>query len=140
MMHEKIAMKWLTQLGIEGSVILLPQLTPQELAIMYRRSQVMVSPSEHDGTPNTLLEALACGCFPVVGDIESLREWVEQNENGFLVDPDDPHALAGAVIWSLSNEGLRETSRTRNLAMIAERAEYGGVMAKAADFYEELIA
>ena len=30
----------------------------------YSQSEVFVSPSSHDGTPNALLEALTCGCFP----------------------------------------------------------------------------
>jgi hypothetical protein len=138
MAGEKQALRWIERLGVADSVHLLPRLSQVDMAVVYQRADVTVSVTEHDGTPNTLLEALACGCFPVVGDIESLHEWIEQDENGLLIDPGDPHALAGAVIRALSEDGLRETSRARNLAMIAERAEYSAVMTKAADFYQEL--
>jgi glycosyltransferase involved in cell wall biosynthesis len=138
MAGEAQALRWIERLGVADSVHLLPKLSQAEMAAVYQRADVTVSVTEHDGTPNTLLEALACGCFPVVGDIESLREWIDQNENGLLVDPGDPHALAGAVIRALSDDGLRETSRAKNLAIIAERAEYSAVMAKATDFYQEL--
>lgn len=44
------------------------------MAYLFRLADVTVSLSEDDGTPNTLLEAVACGCFPIAGDIESVRE------------------------------------------------------------------
>ncbi len=40
-----------------------------QMADWFRRCRVVVSPSTHDGTPNTLLEGMACGCFPIAGDI-----------------------------------------------------------------------
>ena len=41
------------------------------MAALFRQAQVMLSITTHDGTPNTLLEGLASGCFPIAGDIES---------------------------------------------------------------------
>lgn len=54
------------------------------MAELFRLSSVAVSPSLHDGTPNTLLEAMDCGCIIVTGDIESVREWINDGENGSL--------------------------------------------------------
>lgn len=130
---------WVRRLGIGDVVHLLPWLTPDEMAVVYQRSQVVVSPSEHDGTPNTFLEALACGCFPVVGDIESLREWVQEGVNGLLVDPADPRALAGAILTALEDHGLRERAKAVNLAQIKTRADYPHVMAEAESFYKRLL-
>ena len=78
------------QYQLEEHVLLLPYLDQQQLWQLFSRAQVYVSLSSHDGTPNTFLEALACGCFPVVGDIESLREWLEPERTGLLVDPTRP--------------------------------------------------
>ncbi len=132
------AQKWLQSLGIAASVELLPHLGRAAMADLFRGAQVVVSPSTHDGTPNTLLEALACGCFPVVGDIESLREWITQGENGFLIDPADPRALAEAICAGLQNPELRARARALNARLIAERAEYGQVMGAAEKFYDRL--
>jgi glycosyltransferase involved in cell wall biosynthesis len=100
---------------------------------------VVVSPSTHDGTPNTLLEAMACGCTPVAGDLESIREWITPGLNGLLVDPGDPLGLADAICEALGNARLRARAREHNQIMIRERAEYQGVMHKAESFYEKLI-
>jgi glycosyltransferase involved in cell wall biosynthesis len=99
-----------------------------------------VSISEHDGTPNTLLEAMACGCFPVAGDLESIREWIVDGENGILVDPGNPQALAAAVNQALSDGELRERAAAQNQAIIDDRAAHQEVMAAAVDFYRSFLS
>lgn len=133
------AERWVRDLDIGQAVKLLPRQSRAEMAARFREAQVVVSPSTHDGTPNTLLEAMACGCFPVVGDIESLREWISQGENGFLVDPADPDGLADAICEGLQNPKLRTQAQKKNARLIAERAEYQKVMGEAEKFYRRLI-
>jgi glycosyltransferase involved in cell wall biosynthesis len=130
---------WLDDLDIADNVDLLPNQTRLEMADLFRQALVTTSITTHDGTPNTLLEALACGCFPIVGDLESLREWVEDGVNGFLVDPGDPNALARAILNAIDQDHLRENAQQFNINMIAEKAAYEGVMERAETFYRELI-
>ena len=70
MAGEPQALRWLDDLHITENVELLPVQTRPQMAELFRRSRCAVSPSMHDGTPNTLLEAMACGCVPVAGDLE----------------------------------------------------------------------
>jgi glycosyltransferase involved in cell wall biosynthesis len=131
--------KLVNSLGIQRMVDLLPHQPRSQMANLYRQAQVVVSPSTHDGTPNTLLEAMASGCFPVAGDIESVREWITPGINGLLVDPADPEALAGAICEGLQNSQLRTRSYEINQSLIQERADYGLVMKKANLFYYQLL-
>lgn len=133
------AEKWTAQAGIESNVRLLPQLRHEQMADLFRLSQVSVSPSTHDGTPNTLLEAMACGCFPVAGDIESVREWITHGTNGLLCDPNNPEALAGVLIQALRDDALRQQAQDYNARMIRESAEYHTVMARAETFYTQVV-
>jgi glycosyltransferase involved in cell wall biosynthesis len=130
---------WLRDYQVADNVRLTGQQTRQQMAEIFRRSQVAVSPSTHDGTPNTLLEAMACGAFPVAGDLESLREWITPGVNGLLVNPDDPRALADAMLQALMQPDLRQRARQVNTQLVAERAEYGQVMRRATDFYEQIV-
>ena len=133
------AQDWIERLGVGQSVHLLPQLSPADMAIVFRRSQVSVSVAEHDGTPNTLLEAMACGTYPIAGDLESLREWIEDGRTGSLIDPGDPAVLARAVIRALEDEPLRAEAGRQNSRLIAERADYAAGMAQAEAVYHELL-
>jgi glycosyltransferase involved in cell wall biosynthesis len=140
MAGEARARAWVERLELHGSVILLPRQSPLGMAALFRRAQVAVSPSEHDGTPNSLLEAMACGCFPVAGDLESIREWLQEGVNGALVDPAEPEALARAVSEALADEDLRAQAAAHNTRLIARRATRARVVEAASDFYRSLAA
>ena len=137
MLGQPQAERWLRDLQIENHITLLPYLPQVQLWELYLRSQVYVSLSSHDGTPNTFLEAIACGCYPVVGDIASLREWVNADQNGALVDPLDVSATAQAILLALQDAPLRQKAAAYNAKLIREQAEVGVVRKKTADFYQQ---
>lgn len=139
MQGEPEAERLVRALGIEAHVRLLPKLGAVELAEAYRGAQVMVSPSTHDGTPNSLLEAMACGVFPVCGDIESIHEWIRDGETGLLVDPANPQALADATMLALNDGALRAKAAVTNSRLVAERADRSQTMKRIEAFYEALI-
>ena len=134
MQGQSEAEHWVKKLGIQNHIRLLPYLPQEQLWQLYARSKVYVSLSSHDGTPNTFLEALACGCFPVVGDIESLREWLTDGENGLLVDPKDPQKAAQAIIAALSSDEWLMKARQANQQMISERADVNVIRAQVIEF------
>jgi glycosyltransferase involved in cell wall biosynthesis len=138
MAGESQAEQWIAELGIGHAVELLAPMPHAQMAEVYRRAAVLVSPSVHDGTPNTLLEGMACGCFPVAGDLESIREWITDGENGLLVDATDPKNLAESIIGALKNKDLRISAAKQNNETIEERAEYNTCMNLAGSLYERL--
>jgi glycosyltransferase involved in cell wall biosynthesis len=139
MQGQKEALDWVEKLGITESTLLLPFLPQAQLWRLFKRSLVSVSVSQHDGTPNSLLEAMALGCLPVVGDIESTREWVEDGKNGFVVDPGDPEALAGAILKSLGDAEFQKQAAKSNAEIIRVRAERGKAAGLVSYFYREVI-
>jgi len=132
------ALHWIRQLDIGEAVELLPPLPHAEMAGVFRRAQIVVSPSVHDGTPNSLLEGLACGCFPVAGDLESVREWITPGRNGLLADATDPQSLADAILEGLENKDLRRQAAGLNTKLIEERAEYARTMNRVEGFYRDV--
>lgn len=136
---EPEAEKWVEELQLESYVHLMPKLSAKAMADSYHASQVMVSPSTHDGTPNSLLEAMATGCFPVLGEIDSLKEWIRDGENGLFADLREPATLADAIIRALKDADLRASAARINVKIIEERANYADVMTKVEAFYEQII-
>ena len=68
------------------------------------RTSVFVLPSYYmEGTPKTILEAMATGRPIVTTDFRGCRETVNAGENGFLVPPKDVRALANAMEYFLTN-------------------------------------
>jgi glycosyltransferase involved in cell wall biosynthesis len=139
MAGESQADQWLRELRIGHAVELLPSLPHHEMATAFRRAQMVVSPSIHDGTPNTLLEGMACGCFPVTGDLESIREWITPNQNGLLFDSNSPQSIAETIITAIENNDLRERAAGLNREIIATRAEYTYNMQGVDGFYQRVM-
>jgi glycosyltransferase involved in cell wall biosynthesis len=139
MAGESQAQQWIEELGIGHAVELLAPMPHTEMGKVYRRAAVLVSPSTHDGTPNTLLEGMACGCTPVAGDLESIREWVTDGENGLLTDPTSPQMLAESILRALKSKDLRKQAAGLNAKRIAEGAEYNTCMSQALSFYQRII-
>jgi glycosyltransferase involved in cell wall biosynthesis len=138
MAGESQALQWMNRLDIRASVELLPPLPHDQMADVFRRAQVLVSAAIHDGTPNSLLEGMACGCFPIAGDLDSIREWITNGKNGLLTDATDPQKLADAILDGLGNKNLRDQAAGLNQRIIMERAEYGSTMKRVEEFYQKV--
>ncbi|HUS84570.1 MAG TPA: glycosyltransferase, partial [Anaerolineales bacterium] len=70
---------------------------------------------------------------------ESLREWVADGVNGFLVDPADPEALAQATSRALMDAELRQQAGKINQDLIDDRADRGRVAISAERFYMDIL-
>ena len=121
---------------LKENVLLLPVLTHSDLWWLFAHADVVISPGEHDGVPNSLLEAMASGCYPVAGDIESLREWITPGINGLLYPPADSIALAESILLILENPDRRFEAARLNRNLIRERADLATIRKKVSDFYQ----
>jgi glycosyltransferase involved in cell wall biosynthesis len=134
------AQEWVEKLGIFKNVNLLPMLAQEELWKEFARATVAVSISEHDGTPNSLLEAMAFGCLPVCGDIETIRDWIQPGINGELVNPGNADSLAQAVIALLDEPRRYQGYQTVNRKLIDEKADSSKLLPLLDDFYRRLLS
>lgn len=67
-----------------------------------------VLPSQAEGISNTLLEAMACALPVVATDVGGNGELVLNGETGFLVPPNDPVALSGAMARVGNDAAMRQ--------------------------------
>jgi glycosyltransferase involved in cell wall biosynthesis len=81
------------------------------------RAAMFVLPSYHEGTPRTVLEALATARPAVTSDVPGCRETVIDGETGFLVPPRDPVALAAAITTLVQDADLRRRMGEAGLAL-----------------------
>ncbi|MHC5540969.1 glycosyltransferase family 4 protein, partial [Singulisphaera rosea] len=135
-----VAEGWVSRLGIEKSMRLLPYVSHADMASIFQLADVLISPSDHDGTPNSLLEAMACGVFPVAGDIESVREWIDDGVNGILIDQGSPESVADGIVRAIQDPAFRASADEHNRRMIAERVDSSKVMAAAEEFYHKIVS
>jgi glycosyltransferase involved in cell wall biosynthesis len=97
-----------------------PRLSPEEVACALDESTLLVLPSRSEGLPRIVIEAF-CRGRPVVGARSGgIPDIVEDGVNGVLVPPEDPEALASALVRVLSEHELQEQLAEGALASAAE--------------------
>jgi glycosyltransferase involved in cell wall biosynthesis len=104
--------------GVAGAR-LLGYVDDQLLPGLYRGALAFVLPSRYEGLGLTCLEAMACGTPVVASNRAALPETC--GDAALLVDPDDPAAVAAAVLRVCTDEPLRVELRARGLARVAGR-------------------
>jgi colanic acid/amylovoran biosynthesis glycosyltransferase len=99
--------------GLQGKVRLLGAMTTDGVIAQHAATLVYVQPSirtdsgRQDGIPNTLMEAMASGLPVVSTTVSGIPELVQHEQNGLLVPPRDPVALADAIERLLADADLR---------------------------------
>jgi glycosyltransferase involved in cell wall biosynthesis len=83
-----------------GNLELLPFLPQDDLLGLYRRAAVYCQPSYTEGLPNSLCEAMLCGCVPVGTDAGGIPTAI--GDRGWIVPYGDPPALAAALRQALA--------------------------------------
>jgi glycosyltransferase involved in cell wall biosynthesis len=90
--------------------------TPQDCRAFMKQLDVFIMPSFTEGTPNSIVEAMACGKPTIASDVGGIPDMVGEDA-GVLVPPGDPAALANAMTLLAQNPELRtrmgEAARTR---------------------------
>ena len=62
---------------------------------------------DRDGLPNVFLESMAMGVPVVATRVWAIPELVEDGRSGLLVPPEEPQAMAAAMVHLLTDMGLR---------------------------------
>ncbi|HEY5268598.1 MAG TPA: glycosyltransferase, partial [Candidatus Saccharimonadales bacterium] len=87
----------------------------KELLNYYRRSDIFVLPSEREGMPLVLLEAMAMGLPIVATNVTGSRDVVKNGKNGYLVPIGNVESFRSALLKITSNKStykkLSQTSR-----------------------------
>ncbi len=84
--------------GMGNAIFLVGRMANRELATWFSAADFYLSASRREGSGYALLEAMACGCIPVVTDIPSFSTITRKGQFGFLYRPGDASALFQLLI------------------------------------------
>ncbi len=112
--------------GTEDCVEFLGEVDDRELPALYQTADVFVMPSRDlygrpiEGLGLVYLEANLCGLPVVAGDTGGVSDAVVDGETGLLVNPEDPAAIASAIVRLLSDPDLVAQLTTAGRARVLE--------------------
>ena len=92
-----------------------------EVRPYYAKCSVYVLPSYREGTPRTVLEAMAMGRPIITTDTQGCRETVRDGENGYLIPVKDSRALAEKMIDLINDPALCKEMGEKSRAYAVEK-------------------
>ena len=114
------------ELGVAHAVEFAGTLSPAQVRDRLGAARVFVQPSRSEGLPLALLEAMAAGVPVVATRVGGVPDVVAPG-TGLLVPPEQPDALADALLDVLGNDGLASAlargGRQRAMQFSAARAD-----------------
>ncbi|MFA5184109.1 MAG: glycosyltransferase family 4 protein [Patescibacteria group bacterium] len=73
----------------------------------YQACDILLLPSDREGQPNVLLEAMACGQSVIASDIAGIREMLINGVNGLTFPPHDEASFISAIHLLVNDRALR---------------------------------
>lgn len=114
--HGNVLANRLDRLVKKGAVEFIGVLKPDEIPGFLAQTDIFLFPSQFEGSPNALIEAIMAGCVPAAWDIAGLIDYVvKDGETGVLASPGDTRALADKITW-LHRHRDRLQAYSRNAA------------------------
>ena len=111
----------------------------QQVAEMYRASDIFVFPSNKEGLGNVVLEAMASGLPVVVSNLPVLEKVIRHQENGFLVPVDNSAALSDAILMVSSDRVLAERLGRNARDYVEKNHSFAAWQARLTEFYRGLL-
>jgi len=111
-----------------------------EILKLFGRSRIGFSMSITDGWPNSMLETMIMGAFPVQSDTVSTAEWITGGENGLLIPPEDPAAAAVALKRSLADDEMVDRAADINYQMVLKRIDRSVNKPQIVELYKKVFA
>ena len=93
----------------------------EDVAFYYKQCSVYVLPSYREGTPRTVLEAMAMGRPVITTDAPGCRETVIDGISGFLVPVKDSVAVANKMLWFIDHPEQIEKMGQKSLDLCSEK-------------------
>lgn len=107
---------------------------------VYAESHIVAAPTTYgEGVPTTLLEAAACGRPIVASDTPGCRHVVMDGQNGLLVPPNDPEALAAAIARLAGDANLRAQMGAEGRKLVLEKFTTEKVNAATLEVYRTFL-
>ncbi len=111
----------------------------QDLENIYSSLDLLMLTSLNEGTPFTIIEAMAAGVPVVSTNVGGVSDVIENGETGFICNIDDDNEMAEKIKKILLNDRLKTRYTTKAKLFVKEKYSAKRMVNDMIKFYDELI-
>ena len=112
-------------------------LQDNQLNDLYKSVSVQIIPSIFEGFGLTVLEGMAKGIPIIATDVDGIREVIETNENGILINYGNSYMLAKKIVDLINNDELQK-KLTQNAYRSLNRYNWVNIYKQHINLYESI--
>ncbi len=136
---EKIKSK-VEYLGISDNIRIIEKiLSPQEMAIHLNMADMIISIPKTDQFSSSILEGMACGAVPIVGNLNVYKQYLKNGENAFFVNADNPIDISQKIIHCIEKRPLKDIFYKLNINIVEENENWATNANAMIQIYQHLI-
>ena len=120
------------ELGLDADVHFMGYLPAASVWALMKKASVFVSLSAYEGSPNTVMEAMRCGCPLVLSDIPAHREILDES-CALFVKPSNIQQTADTIL-----QALRNGDASKRRALTAKQKTQDWTIAEMARKYDNV--
>ena len=130
---------WDLPLHIREHCHLLDRIEQAKVFELLVKARVMLAPSLVDGVPNSLYEAMACGAFPIVSPLDTIKPVVQGEKNVLFARNLYPQEIADALTRAMTDDSLVDRCARENLKLGRRIADHKQISIRITDYYKSLL-
>ncbi len=115
------------------------KLPHKKMVDFYNKIDVLCISSLAEGAPQTLVEGMASGCFPVCTNVGIVPELVKSGKNGLIIER-SVQAFEDAFVWCEKNINLVRAAGRLNAEVIAKKRSWEIVIKNYKNFFDYIFS
>ena len=124
--------------GLDDRINFLGHLDEDRLRQEYQKASIFAFPSRQDVAPIALLQAMATGKAIVASKAGGIPYIIDDGVNGFLIEKDNPNALADKIALFLKDSALRRKLGVNAIDKVSRENRISVVTEKLHNIYNEI--
>ena len=122
------------------SIEFMNNLNQKEFLNVVNHARISITNNISDGMPNSVLDAMLMGAFPIQSSNSFADQYIQNGKNGFIVDPMDIDSLTQAIKTALQDDNLILNASSTNREIIKSTFCNENITNYTLNIYKEIIS
>lgn len=132
-------LNYINDKSLDTMIKLLGNVNSSDMSELINCADIVAIPSLMEAVSLSALEAMACGKVVLSTNVGGFPQIINNNENGFMVDPKDSEALAEQIEDIIGNFESKNIIGSNARAFVAKNYSWSNIAKQTAEIYYENI-